>query len=304
MINLQILISKLKRIFMKKKKRDFSKVPGIILFTGKVLQKISKRLTTKFAVYLFTTPMKFKTPKRENQMAKSAQNQRVFVSEIQKEIHVYSYGYSKKKILLVHGWAGRGTQLYKIADKLLENGYMTISFDAPAHGKSDGKNTSMIEFIHSIQRLDEEYGPFEAAIGHSLGGMALLNAVRRGLKLKRLVTIGSGDIISEILKDFLNRVELQQLYTTRIKQKFRQKLHDDMDNFSGSVAARDVKIPTYVVHDTGDKEVPVSSAYNIRQNLQQGSLLITNKLGHNRILKDQNVVNRVVSFINAQKHED
>jgi alpha-beta hydrolase superfamily lysophospholipase len=51
-----------------------------------------------------------------------------------------------KKILLVHGWSGRGTQLFKIADELLKQGYSTISFDAPAHGKSPGK-TIMVDFI-------------------------------------------------------------------------------------------------------------------------------------------------------------
>ena len=288
---------------MNKKKRDFNKVPKIILFIGKILQNTSKRLTTKFAVYLFTTPIKFRTPNREEQMAKSAQSHTVFIPELKKEIQVYSYGYSKKKILLVHGWSGRGTQLFKIADKLLENGYMTISFDAPAHGKSNGKQTSMIEFIHAIKELDKTYGPFHAAVGHSLGGMALLNSVSRGLKLNSLVTIGSGDIISNILRDFLNKVELNQLFAERIKQKFKEKLHDDMDNLSASHAAKSVKIPTYVVHDTDDAEVPVSCAYNIRQNLQQGSILVTNNLGHNRILKDTEVVNRVVSFINSQEDE-
>jgi len=289
---------------MKKRNKDYNKVPGIILFIGKVFQKTSKRLTTKYAIYLFTTPMKFNIPKREKQMAQSAQQYRVLIPEIRKEIQVYSYGYSKKKVLLVHGWSGRGTQLYSIADKLLEKGYMTISFDAPAHGKSAGKQTSMIEFIHSIKKLDQEYGPFHAAIGHSLGSMALLNAVRRGLQIKTLVTIGSGDIISDILSVFLKKVELPQYYSQRIQKLFYLKLNEEMDNFSASKAAQHVAIPTYVVHDTDDKEVPVSSAYNIRQNLQNGSLLITDKLGHNRILKDTYVVNRIVSFINSNDHEN
>jgi esterase/lipase len=51
---------------------------------------------------------------------------------------VYQYGQSDKKVLLVHGWSGRGTQLVKIADALLKSGYSTISFDAlESHLKSD-----------------------------------------------------------------------------------------------------------------------------------------------------------------------
>ena len=69
---------------------------------------------------------------------------------------------------MVHGWSGRGTQLYAIADKLLENGFMTISFDGPAHGQSSGKTTMMPEFMETCLEIDKKYGPFEIGIGHSL----------------------------------------------------------------------------------------------------------------------------------------
>ena len=68
------------------------------------------------------------------------------------------------------------------------------------------------------------------------------------------------------------------------------------DNYSSSIAAKDVKIPTLVIHDSDDDEVPVSCAHNIRQNLEQGEILITNGLGHRRILKDSHVLNRIIEF--------
>ena len=89
-------------------------------------------------------------------MAKSAQKEMLFIPELNKKVMVYTYGYSKRKVLLVHGWSGRGTQLYKIADKLLENGFMTISFDAPADGKSPGNSTMMTEFIATSKYLEEK----------------------------------------------------------------------------------------------------------------------------------------------------
>ena len=86
-------------------------------------------------------------------MLKSAQKKRLQIPEIKKEIEILSYGYSKKKVLLVHGWSGTSTQLVAFADKLLENGYMVISFDGPAHGKSTGKTTMMPEFLKTIQKI-------------------------------------------------------------------------------------------------------------------------------------------------------
>ena len=83
---------------------NIPKIPNSIIYTGKFLQFISTKLATRFAVKLFKTPIKFKTPKREKMMEKSAQTEMHFVPELNKEVMVYTYGYSKRKVLLVHGW--------------------------------------------------------------------------------------------------------------------------------------------------------------------------------------------------------
>lgn len=273
------------------------KIPSSIIFTGKALQLIAPPLATKFAVKLFKTPIKFKTPEREKIMANSAQKELLFIPELNKKVMVYTYGYSKRKILLIHGWSGRGTQLYKIADKLLENGFMTISFDAPAHGKSTGKTSIMTEFITTSRYLESKYGPFEIAIGHSLGGMAVLNSVKQGLQIQKAIVIGAGDIITDIISEFVKKIELKQKLVHKIKRHFFNKYGEQIDNYSASVAAKEVKIPTLVIHDTEDKEVPVSCSNNIRQNLKQGEILITNGLGHTRILNDNFVIERIIEFI-------
>ena len=127
-------------------------IPNYIGYFGKFLEFFSVKLASFFAIKLFTTPVSFPLPKREHYMLKSAQIKRLMVDEINKEIEIISYGYSKKKVMLVHGWSGRGTQLYAFADKLLENGYMVISFDGPAHGNSSGTTTMMPDFLETIKK--------------------------------------------------------------------------------------------------------------------------------------------------------
>ncbi|MFK5958288.1 MAG: alpha/beta hydrolase [Lutibacter sp.] len=280
-----------------KPKNNIPKIPFSIIYTGKILQFIAPSLATIFALKLFKTPIRFKTPEREKVMAKSAQKELLFIPKLNKEVMVYTYGYSKRKVLLVHGWSGRGTQLYKIADTLLEHGFMTISFDGPAHGKSTGKTTMMNEFVTAIKGIEEKFGPFEFAIGHSLGGMSVLNSVKQGLTIKKAVIIGAGDIITDIIYDFVNKLKLKPTMVQRIKKHFYKKYNEDIDNYSASTAAKKTPIPTLVIHDTEDYDVPVSCAYNIRQNLQQGELLITNGLGHRRILKDTKVINKLIEFL-------
>jgi UDP-2,3-diacylglucosamine pyrophosphatase LpxH len=49
-------------------------------------------------------------PKREHKMESKSKKQIIKVIAINKEIMTYHYGNSDKKILLVHGWSGRGTK--------------------------------------------------------------------------------------------------------------------------------------------------------------------------------------------------
>ena len=273
------------------------KIPKVILLTAKLLEVISTKLVTKFAAKLFTRPIKHKIPKREFHMKKESIQEIVFVPSINKEIVVYHYGTSEKKILLVHGWSGRGTQLVKIADELLNLGYSTISFDAPAHGKSKGNSSIMVEFIASILELEKQYGPFQFAIGHSLGGMAIMNAIREKLKVRKVVLIGSGDIIQDIIDDFIKKLELKPEIGIKLREHFEKKYGVKMNYYSASNAAKEVLIPVLVIHDENDVDVNVKAAYNIKENLKISELMITKNLGHRKILGNNEVIQSIVTFI-------
>lgn len=277
--------------------RQTVEIPKTIRFTGKFLQSLSPRLATKFATKLFTSPFKHKMPKREQHMDLESKQTRKIIPSIGKEIVVYEYGDSTKKVLLVHGWSGRGTQLVKIADTLLKEGYSTVSFDAPAHGKAEGKTSNMSEFIDAVMLLKEEYGPFEAAVGHSLGGMTLLNAVKNGLDIRRLVTIGSGDMVSDIALDFVRMLGLKDEISHSMKTSFDKRMGYDINSLSASIAAPEANIPVLVIHDEEDKDVPLSAAKNILKNLPQGELVVTRGLGHRKILGDHNVIQKIITFI-------
>ncbi len=272
-------------------------IPKPILLTAKLLQAISPKLVTLFAAKLFTTPIKHAIPKRELQMDKNSKQQKILVQAIKKEIVVYQYGDGKKKVLLVHGWSGRGTQLVKIADKLVSMGYQIISFDAPAHGKCQGKSTLMPEFIASILELEKQFGPFEFAIGHSLGGMSILNAIKQNLKVKKAVIIGSGDIIQDIIDDFVNKLQLQSKIGILLKNHFEKKNGVIMNSYSSNIVASEVKIPVLIFHDKDDEDVDVKAAYNINKHLANSELIITEGLGHRKILGSEKVINKIKEFL-------
>lgn len=273
------------------------KLPKYIILLGKLFQFFSTNLASKYCTKLFITPLKLKVPEREQIMLNNATQKEVYVPVLNKTIVSYHYGTGNQTILVVHGWSGRGTQLVKIATVLVNQGYKIISFDAPAHGLSKGGTTDMKEFIDCIFAIEKEFGPFNYGIGHSLGGMSLINANNQGLQLKKLITIGAADIITDIINNFIRNMELHPEVATKMKQILDIKYEGDIDNYSASVAAKGVTIPTLIIHDENDLDVHVSCAENIRHNLKKGELFITKNLGHRKILGNEQVIEKTIQFI-------
>lgn len=271
-------------------------IPKSIVYTGQTLAFVSPKLATDFAYKLFMTPYKFPRPKREQKMYDKAEKQRLFIPELHKEIQLYHCGTGEKKVLLIHGWAGRGTQLHAMAESFSEKGFHTISFDGTAHGDSQGKTSAMTEFISCIHEIDKQLGPFEFAVGHSLGGMALLNAVKNGFRVKKIATAGCGDSINDICHLFVKRLGMKPSIGDKLKKKLDKILGGDAEELSANVAAKSIKIPVLVMHDIQDEDVPLHCAKDICNNLPVHELYITEGLGHRKILWDKRVLEKMSSF--------
>ncbi|MFT5254509.1 MAG: pimeloyl-ACP methyl ester carboxylesterase [Flavobacteriales bacterium] len=150
--------------------------------------------------------------------------------------------------------------------------------------------------MESILEINKQYGPFEAAIGHSLGGMSVLNAIKQGLKVKNATVIGSGDIVQDIIDDFISKLQLPPVYANRLRDHFEKKYDSKMSDYSAYKAAEAATIPVLVVHDNQDFEVPVKAGINIYKHLIDGELMLTDQLGHRKILGDDKVIKKVINF--------
>lgn len=281
-----------------KKSKQGIEIQKFILLTAKFLEIISTKLVLKFAAKLFTTPIKYKAPKREFNMENNSQQEMLLVPKINKKINLYHYGTGNKKILLVHGWSGRGTQMFKIADAFLEKNYGIISFDAPAHGKSESKTSLMPEFIESILEIDSKFGPFEMAIGHSLGGISILNATKKGFETQKIVTIGSADKTADIVKDFIAQLQLKASLESKLIAYFENKLNEKMASYDSHHVIKDLKTPLLIIHDNDDVEVQRFCADNIHKHAFNSELFITNELGHRKIVGSDVVVDKIIEFSN------
>ena len=274
-------------------------IPKIYRNIGKFLQLISNKLASKYAIWLFFKPLKFAMPKREYPMDKNSQQYFMYIPSIKKEINIYKYGKGQKRILLMHGWSGRGTQMFVLADFLVSKGYEIISFDAPCHGKSLGNKTYMKEFVLSILEIGKHY-TFDGIIGHSLGAMSSINAVRLGFKTPWIVAISGGDLVTDIIDDFIGKMQMNQVVWQSIHNYLDKKLEESINEYSTSVAVKSIDQPLLIIHDQDDIDVPVKCAYSIHKNKPESELFITQGLGHRRILADKIVIETIYNFIEKQ----
>lgn len=260
-----------------------------------IAQAISPRLAFRVAIRVFYRPFKFPTPERELPHKNSAILSREEING--KRITVYHIGQGSKPVLMVHGWSGRASQFYKMAPAIQLAGFKVYSFTAPAHGSSEEKETHMLEFVDSIQYLDKKYGPFEAIIAHSLGGVATLNALNRGVKTKKVVFLGVPGYLKDVILDFCKRLGLNNKVAELIIKHLKKEYDDDYEKFSATRLAENTEVPGLIIHDVDDMDVSISHARTNHEAWKNSEFIETKGLGHRLILSDENIISKVIAFI-------
>ena len=172
-----------------------------IRWTYPKLERVFPGLAHKMAFELFFTPLRYKRPQREARAYEQAKKTKEIVAG--KKTVFYSWGNPNDPVvLLVHGWMGRATQFHEIIDKLVQNGYQVIGFDAPGHGDSKGYKTDIREFLQAIRSIEVKFGAIRGAIGHSFGGAALIYAMHHGVRIQKLIMIASPTIGIKIVESY------------------------------------------------------------------------------------------------------
>ena len=283
----------------KKKLKQGIAVPLWLKQSLRLIEGISPEMGMRVAAHIFSKPLKFKLPEKERKALAHCHQAWVAVPEINETIKCFEWKNNGEKVLLAHGWSGRGTQLYAIAESLHQKGYHVISFDAPAHGKSTGKITNMLQWGAAIKSLNNHYEKFDIYIGHSLGGMAILKYCEQPSNAKKIITIGSGDQMRTIFDNFILSVGLKPKTSERMKTYFQDKYNININEYDASYVVRQQQTPTLIIHDEDDHDIDVSCAKNIHKQHPNATLMITKGLGHRRILRDEKVIHKIISFIEA-----
>jgi len=282
------------------KKKDQTPLPlKIVRWVYPKLERVAPSLAHRYFIKLFFSPLRYKPTDKERKAETFAT--KFIVSVADKRIQGYQWGADEKQpyVLVVHGWAGRATQFRRFIKPLNAAGYRVIGFDGPAHGNSEGKKTTILEFEKTLQKFYEKFGEPAAIIAHSFGGGVVLFSAMNGLNVRKLINIGSPTIGDEIINTFLKAINASAATGEFFKSFMIKTYGKTFDEFTALHFVKHLPQPValLLVHDTSDREVSINHPEALVNAYPQARLIRTEGLGHTRILKDNVVIEQCIAFI-------
>jgi len=260
------------------------------------VESMAPRVADAWFVKLFFTPVRFRMQPVEQVLLQQAG--RFTIRAGGQFVEAYSWG-EGPAVLFVHGWAGRGPQFHAFIRAFVAAGFRAIAFDAPAHGLSKGKQTSLVDFKDAIQALHKKEGAFSAIVAHSLGGAATLFALTEGVFAEKLITISTPASDEEILHEFASRIGASPAHEAYLRAYVERRLgrqfhHLMAPHFAGALP---MPIDWLILHDEQDKEASVKNTELLLKAYPRARAVLTSGLGHIRILRDDGVVSQCLAFV-------
>ncbi len=212
---------------------------------------------------------------------------------------VYEWGHGPA-VLLVHGWGSHATHMSRMIAPLVDAGFRVVAFDAPAHGKSSGRSTDIVQFANAVAVVARHAGPLHCVIGHSFGAAMAMYAARDwGVTTGKMVLISSFNHCNWFLQMFAQQIGLSAEVLNRMRQMLVRRYGGRLSWRRMSVLdmARQAAFPMLFVHDEDDAEIPFDHSLGMVAAIRGAQFEATRGLGHQRVVRHAAVIRRVVAFV-------
>ncbi len=271
---------------------------GYIRTKFKLLSLVSKKKAAERAFRLFCTPQK-RTVKPLPPVFKEAETLELELDGIR--LHGWRWNHpAENKVLLLHGFESSVTNFDRYVKPLVKKGYEVIAFDAPAHGRSGGKQINAPLYKKMIQTIYTKFGPVQSYISHSFGGLALALALEEISHTRdfRAVFIAPATETTSSIGSFFRFLQLDPALRPFFDMTIVQHGGVSPDWYSINRALKHIRARIRWFHDEDDDITPLQDALVIKaQNLPDVEFVITKGLGHRRIYRDNKVHRSIVDFL-------
>lgn len=191
-------------------------------------------------------------------------------------------------VLLVHGWSGRGIQLHRYIDPLLQAGRAAVAIDGPAHGESEGESTSYFEFTDVIRTLiaPERDIRIEGIVAHSFGAAAVVNALAHQKAAMKTVLLAPALQLRKTVLDALERHGIPAHVFEKIIATYEDRFGYSLERDDPHRHLGDLRSPALVIHDRDDPVISHADSEALCRRFTHMTLKTTSGLGHRKIMAD------------------
>ena len=267
-----------------------------------VLQGLSSSLAARVAFRLFLTPSRRRLDAADAAALKRARVHRLPCGDGQ--IQVYEWGDGPRTVVILHGWGSHAPRFVPLVEALVGDGWRVLAPDAPGHGQSTGKLSSLPQFITALDAIGLRFGPPDAVIGHSLGALAIalwLSDPSRDptRKPRKAVLISTPPGAPFLIDSFHDMLGIRAATRFRMAALFHRRFGADPDRFTCLPAAASVGVPVLLVHDRQDDVVPIGHSAELNLCIPQSLLHATDGLGHSGLLRHAGTIERIKGFLGS-----
>lgn len=225
------------------------------------------------------------------------------------EVAVYELlpdnGEYRASVLVIHGWTSEASFMMALAEPLRRSGFRVVLADCPAHGRSRGEQTNLVDCARAMVQVVDLVGPFDNVVAHSMGALAALMAgagprsLSHPVDFKRYCLIAAPNKFSEVTRRFADRHGVSSAARRQFEKQLERAAQMPMAEFCSERFMRQTLRPTLLVHSRDDYEVPFHNADEMAAAHDQVQLLAFDGLGHRKVLYAPPVVRAVVSYFRA-----
>lgn len=207
-------------------------------------------------------------------------------------------------IVLSHGWGGRAAQFHAFVPALVAAGWQAVVFDQPGHGRSEGREASLVGFARSLAAV---VGALEAQgievaglVGHSLGGAAVPVFLRESGRRLPGVLIAPPASLVAYSAHFARHHGLSESMRARMQAHIEQRLGLPWRDIELPRGVASLRSPALVIHDEDDRDVRLEAGLAIARAWPGARFVRTRGLGHSAVLRDAGVIRDAIDFLGGR----
>jgi pimeloyl-ACP methyl ester carboxylesterase len=201
----------------------------------------------------------------------------------------------KGRALVLHGWRSRTDFMVRLVRSLTEEGWAVAAIDLPGHGQSSGRALNVKLGVEAVAIVNESFGPFDLAVGHSFGGVVAVNATVGGIKafepvpFKKIAIIASPNSMPDLFRSVGKRLGLKPIAQAAFEARVEAVAGHRLETYVMSEQLRRFNGAVLVLHAPDDAEVPYADALAMESAGGHVRLAPMHGLGHRRIIADERV---------------